>query len=318
MNILAKALSLVAGVAVASTVGCSSNVASSDDADDTSERDPSRRFSSEGLRVEEQTSDAVGGTFERDGAAVRFRFTRDGDARSLVLTTRDGAPLVTSRYEAGVDTSVYFGGRAKAVGQVDEEPRIEGERAAFDEIPRSDARVLPLLKEALIAAKVDRGLFAPGRADEPGGIRPQSYYFNGWYYLDGYDDSYSFFSWSFWGTTTVVMANGGTDLSFGAIDWSAVNGGEVRAYVKAGCCAGESIVSRGFTSISRQWWGAQITVFNKLPTIAGMTSCSTQWGQTGTQCTASASGTTCTPVFGPVTSCTTTPSRRQRLISYKY
>lgn len=318
MNILAKALSLVAGAAVVSTVGCSSNVTSPGGIDDAPARDPSRQFSSEGLSVEEQAANGVAGTFERDGAAVRFRFSREGDTRSLVLTTRDGAPLVTSTYEAGLDTSVYFGGRAKAVGMVDEEPRIEGERAAFDEIPRSDARILPLLKEALIAAKVDRGLFAPDRADEAGGVRPQSYYFNGWYFLDGYDDSYSFFSWSFWGTTTVVMANGGTNLSFGAIDWNAVDSGEVRAYVKAGCCAGESIVSRGFTSISRQWWGAQITVFNKLPTIAGMTSCSTQWGQTGTQCTASASGTTCTPVFGPVTSCTTTPSRRQRLVSYKY
>jgi hypothetical protein len=326
MSTFRKIVSVTSVVGYLFNAGCSANADGDEEAVDEASSegrpiDPTSTFSSAGLVIERQSATRVEGTFEHEGAAVRFDFGRDGEARTAVVTTRDGAPLVSSRYDAGIDTSEYFGGKAKAVGVVDEEPRIEGDANIIEALSRSDARVLPRLKEALIAAKVDRAIFSPAGGEPPttaGTMRPQSYYYNGWNFLDGYDDSYTFWSWSFWGTTTVVMANGGTNLSFGAIDWNAVNYGEVRAYVKAGCCSGEWVEKTGVATIGRQWWGAQITVTNKLPTIAGMTSCATVWAQVGTQCAASHTGTVCSPVYGPVTSCSTTPSKRQRLVSYKY
>lgn len=79
----------------------------------------------------------VTGTFEHEGAEVRFAFTRDGERRSVALKTKDGAPLLDSLFENGIDTSTYFGGAAHVRGAVDVEPMLrDGDDAAFERVRR--------------------------------------------------------------------------------------------------------------------------------------------------------------------------------------
>jgi hypothetical protein len=149
-----KKMALVLALAAA---GCSSAV--EDEKPSASENasfDPVQSFSSDGLKLERSEKDHVAGTFTRDGVTIRFDISRDGEVRRMVLESEAGDPLVDSTYADGVDTAIYFGGKAKAIGRPNEEPKREGDDALFEQLAKSDARIFPQLKEALFAAKVDR------------------------------------------------------------------------------------------------------------------------------------------------------------------
>lgn len=212
--------------------------------------DASASYSAEGLTLEQNDPDAAKGRFERDGTTLVFSLTRSDGTIRFALQRANGEPLLDSTLAGGVDTTVVLGGRAKVVGVPDaEEPRKEGDLAALDAIAASpEAKLIPELKEALLAKGVDKGLLA--RPAGATGLAPQGWLSNGWAALV-HGESIGFWSYSFWGTTTVWV-----------YDENDPSGGEHHLKFQANAWSSEIVHGRGVYPHRRQWWGAYVTVTN--------------------------------------------------------
>lgn len=275
-------------------------------------------FTDAGLTLTENSATHASGTFEREGVTARFTLRREGDRRTFALTSATGEPLVDATYQAGVDTSVYFGGRARVSGVVDAEPVREGDASAVDELwARPEAQLVPAMKEAFVAAGVDQGLFEPSHATSSG-IAVQGYQSGSWMHLLGSGDSFSFWSWSFWGTTTVVLANGGDSTSNGTWNDDKFLHGRVEADVQAGLAAAEHIDAYGAQTIQRQWGGALVTVTSRIPAVATLGGCQTVAVRDGQYCTSVNHRTTCRPVYRYVRVCGQPSYQQQQLVVQHY
>ncbi len=214
--------------------------------------DPRDGMSAEGLTIDEATSDRASGRFVRDDVTLAFAFTREGETRTARFATATGEPILESNLEDGVDVSRYFGGKATARGPVngDIEER-SGDPAVFEALATSrEVALIPRLKEALLASRgVGEDLFrAPPRAGTAGMITPQALSDGRWQTVTP-STSYGFFSWSFWGTTNVIVG-----------DYMDYWGGYYRASFQAGAAGAEYVAGYGHDIYGRNWWGAYVNV----------------------------------------------------------
>lgn len=214
--------------------------------------DPRDGMSSKGLSVDDATGDHASGRFVRDGVTLTFAFTRDGEARTARFSSGAGEPILESTLRDGVDTSRYFGGKATARGAVhgDIEEKT-GDPAVFNALASSpEVALIPRLKEALLASRsVSEDLFrAPARAEGAGVVTPRAINDGHWQTVTP-SNSYGFFSWSFWGTTNVIVG-----------DYMDYWGGLYRASFQAGAAGPEYVAGHGHDIYGRNWWGAFVTV----------------------------------------------------------
>ncbi|HEY8077974.1 MAG TPA: hypothetical protein VIF62_27800 [Labilithrix sp.] len=216
-------------------------------------------FTSEGLALDVSSVERVAGRFERRGAVVRFELRHDGDKRTFALMRDSGEAILESTLERGIDSSSLFGGKATISGPiVGAEPMKRGDDAVFAALGSSrEAQLVPELKEALIASHVDRELLSATPAPTANGLETQRWY-DGTYWFLGYGETFGFWSWSFWGVTTVVIARA-SDPSYG---YSA-------AWFRAGAAAPEYVRGWGMQYYGRRWWGAYVTVGNNLLPLSG-------------------------------------------------
>src|SRR5262249_42545483 len=129
---------------------------------------------------------------------------RTDDAQSLIVTRVSGELVIESTLQNGIDISVLFGGKAKLIGLIDAEPRTEGDPSALAALADSpEVKLLPELKEVLIASHADAGFYRPTAI----GQKRDALWFDGIYEHVAYGESFGFWSWSFWGMTTVVVAS---------------------------------------------------------------------------------------------------------------
>lgn len=215
--------------------------------------DVSVDMSSDGLTVDEATEDRASGRFVRDGVAIRFAFARDGETRSARILRDSGEPLIETTLVDGVDSSSYFGGKATVRGFVNSEPTDRtGNESVFEELKTSpEVSLVPALKEALLAShRVNEDLFrkAASKVERAGAILPQSVGDGVWRIVNR-SVSYGFFSWSFWGTTTVIAGD--------YLDWW---NGPYAVSLQAGLAPAQIQSGRGHNIYGRQWWGAWVTI----------------------------------------------------------
>lgn len=222
-----------------------------------SDREPSAPAASEnagaddGLTLVTNDEDHVAGTLERDGSAIAFDLSREGSQHHVVITSASGAPILSSTLVSGVDTTVYFGGRATVTGQPrSDAPTQTGDATVFDDLnAMPEGQLIPKLHDALRAAHVDEDLF---HLDTSGDLAPKALL--DWVVLNPWN-SVAFGSWSFWGTTRVTLGN-----------YANYSGGYYRARFQANTSSSSETVSGyGNGTYSRSWWGARITVTNTNP-----------------------------------------------------
>ncbi len=217
-----------------------------------------RGFSAEGLTIETSAPMHIAGRFARRGTTIHFDLAREGEARHLRIESASGQPILDTVLAGGIDSSTYFGGVARAEGPVDgAEPKLEGDATVWNQLEASaEARLLPELKEALSAGHVDETLFRPGlAATRAGDVTPKYVYFDGTWWHISTDDERGFWSWSWWGTTTVTLADE-------ANPWGGCFVASFEAsyqYEVVGGC--------GMQTYRRQWWGAYVNVYNLGRTI---------------------------------------------------
>jgi hypothetical protein len=215
--------------------------------------DFTEKFSSEGLTLETSDSDHLTGRFERNGVQLRFDFQKNGDTRHVRFERSSGEPLLESTLKDGVDSSTLLGGKAYAQGEVFGAPTIQGQSDAFAELSAApEALLLPELKEALIAGHVDEAFWSAEAPTAAGGLTTQRW-FDGTYWHLSSGESIGFWSWSFWGWTTVVIASERDPANGFASAWFQVDLAGRRP---------EGVSGRGMQSYRRQWWGAHVTVGN--------------------------------------------------------
>ena len=214
--------------------------------------DPRDGMSAEGLTVDQATSDRAAGRLVRDGITLGFELTRDGEARTARFTSATGEPILESSLRDGVDTSRYFGGKATARGAVNGEVEEKtGDPAVFESLTSSpEAALIPKLKEALLASRrVNEDLFrAPSRGAGEGALTPRALNDGQWQIVTR-GNSYGFFSWSFWGTTNVIVG-----------DYMDYWGGFYRASFQAGLAGPEYVAGNGHNIYGRNWWGAWVNI----------------------------------------------------------
>jgi len=214
------------------------------------EADFTKTFSAQGLSLDVSTNEHASGSFERDSVVVRFDFSHD-DVKSVAkITTVVGEPLIESTLERDLETTVLLGGRAKIVAPVGAEP-IErtGEEVSAELAARPEAQVIPLLKEALIAAGVDRHVFLSEPKTSKTTLGAKGFWGNGYYWMP-YGDSYVFWSNGWFSPTTVVLANPSNG-------W-----GYYRASFQAGLAGPETVQGSGMGEYRRSWGGMKVTVKN--------------------------------------------------------
>ncbi len=211
----------------------------------------------DGLTLTENMADRVSGRFERDGAAISFELTRHGTEHHVLVWRESGEPLLESSLVGDYDTMTYFGGRATIKGRVNGEPdERTGDDAVFQELSSSlEAQLIPSLKEALLASDVDEALVRLAPSSTLDGIAPRSTIVEGGWYVLGFRESMGFWSWSFWGVTTVTLEsyrdyyNGPYKAVFQTphIAWSQP----------------EHVSGYGHGTYRRQWGGTYVTVTNE-------------------------------------------------------
>jgi hypothetical protein len=264
------ALTVSALVASSLVVGGCANEATDERPEDVELAPPAEPAgSTEGLEIETSTPDRVEGRLARDGASIRFELTRDraSGARHVLLTRLSGEPLFESTLRDGIDRSTYLDGKVTTVGAMGEQPKQEGDAAAFDELSAMpEAKVVTQLKTALRGGGVDEELFQvspPTATSAPGALAPKVYGAGGnspypdntWRILQG-NSSISFYSWGFWATTAIVIA---------PFDNSGA------AQFRVGPTGYEYHHVTGTTYFYRQWWGAYVVLTNTEVPLCGVT-----------------------------------------------
>jgi hypothetical protein len=219
-----------------------------------------RAFSAEGLTIETSAPLHVAGRFARHGATIIFDLAQEGEGRHLRVESASGQPILDSTLARGVDSATYLGGKAHAEGPSQGEPKLEGDAAAWSELEASaEAQLLPELKEALIAAHVEEDLFRPElAATRAGNVTPKAGYDGYWWHIAPYGDGYGFWSWSWWGVTSVVVAR--EENPYGEC-WG------VNFYPGASY---EHVDGCGMQTIRRRWWGAYVTVTDGMAPLCSL------------------------------------------------
>jgi hypothetical protein len=252
MNCAIKMTTFV-GLAAILATGCGGSPSSGAPA--SGQVDFTSKFSAEGLTLEASAPDRVAGVFVRDGVQIAFEFRRDAVNRYARFASASGQPFLESTLTSGVDSSVLLGGKARAQGSVNGgAPTLEGEPDAFAELSASpEARLLPELKEALIASHVDSAFLGVDAPEARSGQLSVQSWYDGTYWHLGSGERVSFWSWSWWGWTTVVIASEANPSSgYAAAFFQVILAGRGPEYVGG----------YGMQSYRRQWWGAQVTVGN--------------------------------------------------------
>jgi hypothetical protein len=267
MNITTNSLARAAAILFTTfAAACGGETASepASEPGDEAPGDPTAAMSADGLSLDVAEPDHAAGTFDRSGVGVRFDFRREGDVRHAVIATAEGSPLLDTKLAGGIDTTVYFGGKATAKGPVDGEIQEKtGDESAFAEVASApEMKLLPELKEALLAShRVAEDLFrAAPAADDANGLSPQALG-DGIYHRVYHGGTWGFWSWSWWGTTTVVIGR--------ANNWTY---GYFAGWFRTSMGAFEYVNGYGRRSYARNWWGAYVTVGNNLAPLCSVSS----------------------------------------------
>ena len=208
----------------------------------------------DGLAIDQQSTDHVAGTYH----SLAFDFASTHDTRTLALHAPDGHAIVTSTIADGVETVDVHDGKLVMSGAINAlEPLVAGDMAELA-AASDEAKVLPELRDALVAAGVDAELVSPARA-------VPDLYFNtsdGLWHLSPWDQK-SFATWGLWYPTNVYVRNFGSNNEW--FYYATTFGNSVSHYLSPSA-AGQYVV---------YGWGSILTVYN----FGGWASWS--WGITG-------------------------------------
>ncbi len=175
------------------------------------------RTATSGLRIEEQRSDLVRGTFQRDGAEIGFTFRVDAEkVHHAKVWDKDG-PILESKITNGNEETNYLGGRARVSGGLfDEKPVIEGEQKIFDVLnEHPSASLFFTVRDALVEAGVSKDLVSVSRkaAEPSSGITPQ-YRSVERYAIHPYHSVNIPTTWQAWVYTQFTLSSGGPSTWF--------------------------------------------------------------------------------------------------------
>lgn len=252
-QVMIRSFAVAAGCAM--IVGCA---ASTEEPRDTSEQPDLTAEGAKGLEVDADSATSTEGRYARGGATVAFRVTSEKGARTIVIRSTDGAPLLESTSDGVKETDRVFGGRLTISGPIGSpEPTFEGDRAAFDELAaRPEAEAVRHLKEALDAAKV-RATRVETKPATPitTGTKPQMFNSGAYWYFNGGEER-SFPTWTFWYPTNVEMT------LHASYNYPGLLRGCV--WLRAGAPAGEALCATWgqLSTVSRYYWGVWVNVKN--------------------------------------------------------